>query len=150
MSKKLSGKAKQRARSKARAKHSNGALILGTNFPTEPWMGVVQDYMVSAGSFGILKNIPFQSGNSMQHGKYVIAFDSDATSYADVDKAYLTEYSSNVYHGRIKDLLAKDNFVMDMDRNLMMRFPFKLLEWVDDNGYTATERAGWSKDWETA
>jgi hypothetical protein len=147
MSKKLNGKAKAKARAKAfKAKQANrGAFIVGTNFKTEPWMGVVSDYMVSAGSFGKLKDIPFDSGNSIQHGKYVIAFDSDATSYADVDKAYLTEYSSNVYHGHIKDLYAKDNFVIDMDRNLMMKNPFTLLEWVDANGQTATERATWKE-----
>jgi len=144
MSKKLNGKAKAKARAKAfKAKQANNianSILIG-NFKTEPWMGVVQDYMIAAGSFGKLKDIPFDTGNSMKHGKYVIAFDSDATSYADVDKAYLTEYSSNAYHGTIKDLLDKDNFVMDMDRNPRLLNPFTLLEWVDTNGQTATERA---------
>lgn len=145
MSKKLNGKAKQKARAKARAKVfktklDNGSEMLIGNFKTQPWMGVVQDYMMAAGSFGTLKDIPFQSGNSLQHGKYVIAFGSDATSYADIDKAYLTEYSSNVEHGRIKDLYAQDNYVWDMDRNPMSISSFTLLEWVDSNGQTATER----------
>ena len=139
---KLKGKAKQAKR--AAAAKTKNTITIG-NFPTEPWMGVVSDYMIAAGSFGMLKTIPFDSGNSLQHGKYVIAFDSDATSYADLSKAYLTEYSSNVYHGHIKDLMTKDNFVMDMDRNLMMKNPFTFLEWVDADGQTATERANWKE-----
>jgi len=132
---KLTGKAKAKARA-LKSKQQAPKVIVG-NFKTEPWMSAVQDYISTA---PYLKGIPYSSGNSIQFGKYVVAFDSDATSYADLDKAYLTEYSSMVFHGRIRDLCSKDNFVIDMNRDIQ-KIDMRLLEWVDENGLTATQRA---------
>jgi hypothetical protein len=138
MSKKLKGKAKAKAR---KMKQRSGAILCGV-FPTKPWMGVVQDYIMVVAPQ--LKNKAYESGNSIKIGdKYVIAFNGDATSYGDVDKAYLTEYANNVNHGYVKDLIAREDFVLDADRyfNGGPGVEVGLLEWVDENNTTALERA---------
>jgi len=134
MSKKLKGKARAKAR---KMKQRSGAIVCGV-FPTKPWMGVVQDYLMIVAPQ--LKNKAYEPGNTIKMGnKYVIAFNGDATSYGDVDKAYLTEYANNVNHGYVKDLIAREDFVLDADRRKTVEV--SLLEWIDENNTTALERA---------
>ena len=140
---KLKGKAKQKARAKARIQqiikdNPQGAFILGTpgDFDIPEWNQALHSYIHFQTYFSN-NTIPFDTGNSIKFGKDVIQFDSDATGYFDKGRAHVAGYDGG-YFGTVNELLPKMVWEMDGEK-LQPQF----LEWVDSNGQTATQRANW-------
>jgi hypothetical protein len=100
---------------------------------------VIQTYLRAAVALSKMPNIPYETGNSIKIGdNYVVAFKSNATSYIDYKNAYLTRYESNEYLGDMADLCAK--YGLDPHFSQDQHLPVHVLEWVDANGKTASER----------
>ncbi len=100
---------------------------------------VIQTYLRAAVALNKMPNIPYEAGNSIKIGdNYVVAFRSNATSYIDYKNAYLTRYTSNEHLGDMADLCAK--YGLDPHFKAEQHLPVYVLEWVDTNGKTASER----------
>lgn len=129
--------------------HPEGSIIMGTreDFDIPEWNGALNRYIQFCSLYGE-NTIPWEYGNNIQWGDYVISFDHDAKGYFDKDKAYLCHYSKGTYYGRVKDLLHK--MIWDMESPHLLLSDNKdypeFLECVDSTGTTAIQRAGWSSN----
>jgi hypothetical protein len=127
--------------------HPEGSIVIGEkeDFDIPDWNGALNKYVQFCTFYGQNK-IPFERGNTMKWGDYVIHYDWDAEGYCDKDSAYLCHYSTGVGIGRIKDLEKK--MIWDMESPHLIspdnQFIPSFLEIPDRNGKTATQRAGWS------
>ncbi len=99
---------------------------------------VIQSYV----KYGVaLQGLPYDQGNTIRIGdKYVIAFRSDATGYTDVLSAYVITYTSNKHLGEVSELIAEYNLLQGGWDHSLEDLPITLLEWIDSDGTTATER----------
>lgn len=99
---------------------------------------VIQSYMKA---MPVLQELPYEHGNSIKIGEHhVIAFRSDAERYTDVLSAYVTGYDNNKHLGNVADLIKDYDFLQKGFDEDLTDLPVSLLEWVDSDGTTATER----------
>jgi hypothetical protein len=126
-----------------------GSIIMGLkeDFDIPEWNDALNSYVKFCSLFKENK-IPFEAGNTIKFGDYVISFDSDAKGYFDKDKAYVCHYSTGTGYGKVTDLLHKMIWNMEQPTPLLNHGAEQpeFLEWVDAAGKTAIERAGWTPD----
>tara|TARA_R110000822_G_scaffold53233_6_gene137327 strand:- start:105 stop:431 length:327 start_codon:yes stop_codon:yes gene_type:complete len=100
---------------------------------------VIQSYMKAMVA---LQGLPYQNGNTIKIGEHhVIAFRGDAESYTDVLSAYVTGYDNNKHLGNVSDLIRDYAFLQKGFDDNLSDLPICLLEWIDSDGTTATERS---------
>jgi len=99
---------------------------------------VIQTYMKAMPA---LQGIPYEYGNTIKIGEHhVIAFRDDAERYTDVLSAYVTGWDNNKHFGEVADLIKDYDFLQKGFDDTLLDLPVCLLEWVDSDGTTATER----------
>ncbi len=127
--------------------HPEGSIIFATkdDLDIPDWNDAVNRY-VNFCSFFDSNHIPWEYGNGIKFGDYVVSFEQDAKGYFDKEKAYLVHYSKGTYYGTILELMGK--MIWDMESPTLLdpnnkKVP-EFIECVDQYNRTATQRAGWS------
>ena len=131
---------------KAIARTPKNSMILGVkeDFDIPEWNAALNRYVHFCSLYGE-NTIPWEYGNTIQFGDYVVSFDHNATGYFDKDKAYLVHYSKGTGYGKVLDLMHK--MIWDMDQPTLLSPDAEqpvFLECVDSKGKTAIQRAGWT------
>jgi len=127
--------------------HPEGSVVIGVNedFDIPEWNHAVNRYVHFCSLYDT-NDIPWEYGNGIKWGDYVVSFEPDAKGYFDKEKAYLIHYSKGTYYGTILDLMGK--MIWDFDSKPLIGkmdsdYP-EFIECVDQYNRTATQRAGWS------
>jgi hypothetical protein len=129
------------------ARTPKNSIIMGVkeDFDIPEWNEALNRY-VHFCSFFDTNHIPWEYGNGIKLGDYVVLFEHDAKGYFDKDKAYLVHYSKGTYYGTILDLMGK--MIWDFETPTLLDPNNKevpeFIECVASNGTTAIQRAGWT------